>query len=87
LWFHFAREVCAVIAPRVTFLRERFWENGFELAQAVENPEPFLAPLPSSRTVLQKIIHYRDLALVSEVIFQISSMADITLDWVVSLDS
>jgi hypothetical protein len=29
------------------FLRERFWENGFELAQTVENPEPFLAPLPS----------------------------------------
>jgi hypothetical protein len=28
-------------------LRERFWANGFELAQTVENPEPFLAPLPS----------------------------------------
>jgi hypothetical protein len=49
--FIIAREDCPVIAPRVTFLRERFWENGFELAQTVENPEPFLAPLPSSWAV------------------------------------
>jgi hypothetical protein len=46
-WFDFSREDCPVIAPRVTFLREQFWANGFELAQTVENPDPFLAPLPS----------------------------------------
>jgi hypothetical protein len=46
--FIIARENCPVISPRVTFLRERFWANGFELAQTVENPEPFLASLPSS---------------------------------------
>ena len=45
LWFHFAREVCPEFAPRVTFLREQFWANGFELARTVENPEPFLASL------------------------------------------
>ena len=51
LWFHFAREVFPEFAPRVTFLRERFWADGFELARTVENPEPFLASLPSLRTV------------------------------------
>jgi hypothetical protein len=74
--FIIAREDCPVIAPRVTFLRERFWANGFELDQTVENPEPFLAPLPSCERFLQKVSHYRDLALVLEVIFQISSMAE-----------
>ena len=47
LCFHFARENCPEFPPRVQFLHERFWANGFELDQAVENPEPFLAPLPS----------------------------------------
>jgi hypothetical protein len=32
-------------------LREHFWADGFEFARTVENPEPFLASLPSSRTV------------------------------------
>jgi hypothetical protein len=49
--FIIAREDCPVIAPRVTFLREQFWANGSELAQTIENPEPFLAPLPSSWAV------------------------------------
>jgi hypothetical protein len=30
------------------FLRERFWANGFELDQTVENPEQFISPLPLS---------------------------------------
>jgi hypothetical protein len=55
LWFHFAREVCPEFSPRVTFLREHFWADGFELARTVENPEPFLSPLPSSRTVSSEI--------------------------------
>jgi hypothetical protein len=55
LWFHFARENCPEFSPRVTFLRERFWANGFELDQAVENPEPVLAPLPSLRAVFSEI--------------------------------
>jgi hypothetical protein len=58
-WFHFFQrrllKTAPVIAPRVTFLRERFWANGFELDQTVENPEPFLAPLPSSRAVSSEI--------------------------------
>ena len=37
------------------FLHERFWENGFELDQTVEKPEPFLAPLPSLRVVSLEI--------------------------------
>jgi hypothetical protein len=74
--FIIAREDCPVIAPRVTFLRERFWANGVESDRTVENPEPFLAPLPSSRAVSPEIGHYRDLALVLEVISQISSMAE-----------
>jgi hypothetical protein len=45
--FIIAREDCPVIAPRVTFLRERFWANGVESDRTVENPELFLAPLPS----------------------------------------
>jgi hypothetical protein len=49
--FIIAREDCPVIAPRVTFLRERFWANGVESDRTVENPEPFLAPLPSLREV------------------------------------
>jgi hypothetical protein len=36
-------------------LRERFWANGFELDQTVENPEPFLAPLPSLQAVSSEI--------------------------------
>jgi len=36
-------------------LREHFWADGFELARTVENPEPFLSPLPSSRTVSSEI--------------------------------
>jgi hypothetical protein len=36
-------------------LHERFWANGFELDQTVENPEPKLAPLPSLRAVSSEI--------------------------------
>ena len=54
-WFHFARKDCPVIAPRVTFLCERLWTNGVESDRTVENPEPFLAPLPSSRAVSSEI--------------------------------
>jgi hypothetical protein len=54
-WFHFARKDCPVIAPRVTFLRERFWANGVESDRTVENPEPFLAPLPSLWAVSSEI--------------------------------
>jgi hypothetical protein len=47
-WFHFCQrrllKAAPVIAPRVTFLRERFWANGFELDQTVENPEPIFIP-------------------------------------------
>jgi hypothetical protein len=70
--FIFAREelkTAPVIAPRVTFLRERFWANGFELDQTVENPEPFLAPLPSCGRFPQKLSCYRDLARVFQVNF------------------
>jgi hypothetical protein len=49
--FIIAREDYPVIAPRVTFLRERFWANGVESDRTVENPEPFLASLPSLRAV------------------------------------
>jgi hypothetical protein len=49
--FIIAREDCPVIAPRVTFLRERFWANGVESDRTVENPEPFLAPLRSLQAV------------------------------------
>jgi hypothetical protein len=44
-------KIAPVIAPRVTFLHEACWANGFELGQTVENPEPFLAPLPSTWAV------------------------------------
>jgi len=53
--FIFSREDCPRNFPRVTFLRERFWANGFELDQTIENPEPFLAPLPSLREVSSEI--------------------------------
>jgi hypothetical protein len=36
-------------------VRERFWENGFELDQTLENPEPKLAPLLSLQVVLSEI--------------------------------
>ena len=55
--------------PRVTFLRERFGENGVESDRTVENPETFLAPLPSSRTISSEIEWIRrsssDLVLIS----------------------
>jgi hypothetical protein len=47
-------KIAPVISPRVTFLHEACWENGFELGQTVENPEPFLAPLPSMQAVSSK---------------------------------
>jgi hypothetical protein len=50
-------------------LRERFWANGFELDQTVENPEPFLAPLPSLWAVSSESEYYRDLALFYRSIF------------------
>jgi hypothetical protein len=53
--FIFPEKTAPVISPRVTFLRERFWANGFELDQTIENPEPFLAPLPSTREVSSEI--------------------------------
>jgi hypothetical protein len=53
--FIIAREDYRVIAPRVTFLRELFWASGVKSDQTVENPEPFLAPLPSLRAVSPEI--------------------------------
>jgi hypothetical protein len=36
-------------------LRGRFWANNFESDQTLENPEPKLAPLPSSQVVSSEI--------------------------------
>jgi hypothetical protein len=57
-------------------LRERFWANGFESDQTLENPEPKLAPLPSSQAVSSEIGFYRDIAHPLEVKFQIFSVAE-----------
>jgi hypothetical protein len=70
---------CPVIAPRVTFLRERFWANGVESDRTVENPEPFLAPLPSCGRFPQKLSGYRDLALVFQVNFSVAGTCVLSL--------